>query len=272
MIVTCIKGGLGNQLFQYAVARRLAEFHKTELKLEISWYKAQKKKRHDYLLKHFNIQEDFISLSEINELRQVKEKHYHFDSSILNLEDNSYLVGYWQSKKYFLDIESRIRSEFTFKKDLKEDRGVVNSISSSNSVSLHVRRTDYIHRGTKIFGTCSLDYYHRCLEYIEERFKIDHVFVFSDDPVWTRENLQLKYPITYVTPVDVKENVCRDFCLMSLCKYHILANSTFSWWAAWLCQRNNKVVLAPEPWFLNPGPRNEKDLIPTTWIRIRREK
>lgn len=268
MIVVETKGGLGNQLFQYAVARRLAELHETELKLDVSWNKLYGA-RQDHYLGHFNTPENFASIQEIAQARRFKERYYHFDPDVLSLGDNVHLVGYWQSEKYFLEIEPIVRREFTLRNGLEEvDKELAASMFHSNSVSLHIRRTDYLPGG--IHGVCSPSFYLRCLACLEENFEIDHVFVFGDDIGWAQRSLQLIQPTVYVTPSDIRGNTCRDFYLMSLCKYHILANSTFSWWAAWLCQREDKVILAPRPWFLSPGNRDEKDLIPNTWVRIER--
>lgn len=290
MIITRLIGGLGNQLFQYAVGRHLAEIHKTELKIDTSGFEAYK--LHKYSLWPFNIQENFASSQEIRALTKrpnvervlsrtlrrpprttstyIRENlSFHFDPDILSLPNGVYLDGYWQSEKYFADIAGIIRREFTVKTPQKErDKELAELTASCDSVSLHIRRGDYVSnaRTNQILGTCDLDYYFHCVEYLAQTVKNPHLFIFSDDPEWARENLKLSYPMTLVDHNGADKNY-EDLRLMSECRHHIIANSTFSWWGAWLKPGKDKMVFAPKSW--HAGKKfDTTDLIPDEWTRI----
>ena len=290
MIITELNGGLGNQMFQYAVARRLAEVNHTELKLDIENLK--KDRLRTYELHHLNVNAQFAVYDDIaifkerskrkkikfyirqilsrKKLRNIKEKHFHFDESILFLKDNIYLQGYWQTEKYFKDISDIIRREFSLKEKLSEEsQQVAQKIKmSANSVSLHIRRGDYVTDTTtnSTHGTCSLDYYQKCVKKLAEKFSDLQLFVFSDDPEWVKVNLHFKYPTVFVNHNGV-ECAFEDMHLMSLCMHNIIANSSFSWWGAWLNNNPYKVVFAPKHWF-KKEEMNTKDLIPDSWIRV----
>jgi len=291
MIIVKLKGGLGNQFFQYAVARHLAEIHRTVLKMDISFFKTYE--LHTYSIWPFNIQENFASPEEVAALmfrRQgiaeriirrvlhkspkpaptyIREKElFHFDPDILNLPDGVYLDGSWQSEKYFADIAGIIRRKFTVKTpQAGKDKELAERIASCESVSLHIRRGDYLLPPyNSVHGTCSSDYYFRCVECLTQTIKHPHFFIFSDEPEWTRDNLKLSYPSTLVDHNGADKDY-EDLRLMSQCKGHIIANSTFSWWGAWLNQNPEKIVLAPKRWFKSDD-YNPKDLIPDEWIKV----
>jgi hypothetical protein len=290
MIIVKLKGGLGNQLFQYAVARHIAEIHKTFLKIDISLFETYK--LHAYSIGPFNIQENFASPEEVMALTvrklgiterairrvlrrspkfaptYIMEKHFYCDPDILNLPDGVYLDGYWQSEKYFADIAGIIRQEFTVKTpQTGKNKELAERMASCESVSLHIRRGSYtIPPYNSVHGTCSLDYYHRCVEYLSQKVKNPHFFIFSDEPEWARDNLKLHYPTTLVDHNSADKDY-EDLRLMSQCKHHIIANSTFSWWGAWLNQNPEKIVLVPKRWFKS-GDYDTKDLIPDKWIKV----
>jgi len=234
MIVVQLIGGLGNQMFQYAAARQLAEIHQTSLKIDISEFKEYK--THKYALMHFNIIEDFISKDELFGIEDIKERFFHFDSDFKKLPDNVRLKGYWQSEKYFVDIANIIRRELTIKEPLpSKDEEIAGCMRGCDSVSLHIRRADYLPNAYagQILEACSLDYYLCAVERVVRLVKDSHFFVFTDDKVWTRNNFKLSHPLTFVDHNGPDKNY-EDMRLMSLCKHHIIANSTFSWWGAWL--------------------------------------
>lgn len=290
MIIVKLKGGLGNQFFQYAVGRHLAEIHRTVLKMDISFFRTYE--LHTYSVWPFNIQENFASPEEVAALmfrRQgiaeriirrvlrkppkpaptyIREKYFHFDPEILKLPDNIYLDGYWQSEKYFADIAGIIRQEFTIKTPpAGKDKELGERIASCESVNLHIRRGSYLLPPyNSVHGTCSSDYYFRCAEYLAQTIKHLHFFIFSDEPEWARDNLKLSYPSTLVDHNGADKDY-EDLRLMSQCKHHIIANSTFSWWGAWLNQNPEKIVLASKRWFKSDD-HNPKDLIPDEWIRV----
>jgi hypothetical protein len=287
MIITKLKGGLGNQLFQYALGRRLAYFNNTDLKLDI--YEFKNNNIRTYRLGHFNIQENFASDEEINKLKRpsnklvairrklmpyykrpfILERFFHFDPNVLGAPNNIYLEGYWQSEKYFKDIEETIHHDFTLKHDLDPiNKEIAYNITSSESASLHIRRGDYVSamKINQIYGTCSLDYYHTAAKKLKGIIPEIHLFVFSDDPEWARENLKLEVPITFIDH-NGQDKDYMDLILMSLCHHHIIANSSFSWWGAWLCQNRDKIVFAPANWFKS-AEKDTRDLIPDSWHKI----
>lgn len=293
MIIVRLKGGLGNQMFQYAAARRLAHHHNTELKLDLSFLEGDQKgcTRRSFELCHFCIQAEIATSFEIAQLTesgkqllknivarfyQVSalaqynsnvyfEPHFHFDPTILNMPDNTLMDGYWQSELYFIDIADIIHHEFRFSSDMKgENQAVAEEILGVNAVSLHVRRGDYVQaaRISARHNICDLDYYLRAEEFVMQHVKSPVFYVFSDDPEWVKDNLALNSLARYVNHNNTKGY--EDLRLMSLCKHHIIANSSFSWWGAWLSTNSNKLVVAPTRWF-SDTTTNTSDLIPRSW-------
>ena len=264
MIIVKLIGGLGNQLFQYAMARRIAYVNKVHLKLDISSF--QNYRLHKYSMSHFSIIEDFSSAEEINRVKKVYEKSFSFNPNFLQIADNVYLEGYWQSEKYFKDIEDIIRKEYTLKDRVNSITKKISLIvKNKNSISIHVRRKDYIlnKQTYKFHGVCSQEYYANAIKKIANMISNPYFFIFSDDKPWTKKHLKIDLPHTFVTHNGPDKNY-EDLKLMSLCKHHIIANSTFSWWGAWLSMNKNKIVIAPKKWF-NIPEYNSSDLIPTGW-------
>lgn len=307
MIITRLIGGLGNQLFQYAAARRLAYHLEVPLKLDISGFTTYYTLR-TYNLHHFNIIEEFASpqdlrlvkksyisglkhpkkllketMSELKDpeyrknlfhpeksITLIKEKSHAFNPEIITLPDNVYLDGYWQNENYFKDIEEIIRNEFKLKvppSPLNEKIG--QKITETESVSIHVRRGDYVRNplARLTHGLCSLDYYQKAIDEIVCKIDRPHFYVFSDDPEWTKDNIKFTYPADYISHNDASKGY-EDLRLMRLCKHHIIANSSFSWWGAWLGSNGNSVVIGPSPWFNILG-HNDSDIMPESWIRIK---
>jgi hypothetical protein len=268
MIVIRLIGGLGNQCFQYAVGRHLSEIHHSELKIDISEFETYK--LHAYSLNNFNIIENFATAEDVAELKHVRENHFHFDSEILHLPNGIYLHGYWASEKYFANIADIIRRELTVKSPLSgRDKEIAEQITSCESVSVHIRRLDYLPNTytEQILEACSLDYYLYSIESIARNAKKSHFFVFSDDIEWSRGNFKLPHQITFVGHNGPDKNY-EDMRLMSLCKHNIIANSTFSWWGAWLNKYPDKMVFAPKKWFTEKARNSPRDLIPDLWIKV----
>jgi hypothetical protein len=289
MIIVKLIGGLGNQLFQYALGRHLCEIHKTRLKIDISGFETYK--LHKYSLWPFNIREDFASAEEVGAVaptgalgralakrwpkmwpKYIQGKQFYFDPAVLNLPDGVYLDGYWQSEKYFSDIAEVIRGEFSVKTPPQgKDKEMGDRISSCQSVSLHIRRGDYVSHAKTLqtHGFCGLEYYHRCIERIARMVDNPCFFVFSDAPDWACENLKLSHPVIAVNHNTADKNY-EDLRLMSRCKHHIIANSTFSWWGAWLNPAKDKIVIAPKQWFAPTARVSMKleDLFPAGWILL----
>lgn len=290
MIITRISGGLGNQMFQYAFGRELAVRHNTELKMDIGVY-TDPKQRHEpernYDLDIFNICATVASDEEIlvaakrvrndiadrvlNRLLGVKkghirEPHFHFSQDAYNSGDGAYLSGYWQSTKYFRESEQLLRSEFTFRDPMSENaRPIFDKIGQTNSVCVHVRRGDFV--VNPLNGLYGPDYYRKGEELISQRVTNPHYFVFSDDIEWCRANLTFAGPTRFVDDDFGPRKFRDDLRLMSACKHFMIANSSFSWWAAWLNPDPDKTVIAPTEWFRDPS-LDTKDLIPKEWLRI----
>jgi hypothetical protein len=294
MVVVELIGGLGNQLFQYAAGRQLAHLRKTELKLNNAAFETYT--LHNYSLQHYTIDAGIATAQEVQQLENTKtlflrgcakifkklginrpigktyrEKSLAYDPYFEKLPSTILLYGFWQSPKYFEAIRSILLEELAVNVPLADvNLEIAEKIKACNAVSLHIRRGDYVsNAGTlSVHGICDLDYYKRCIAIITKEVENPHFFIFSDDPEWTRENLKLDQPATFVTNNDANTNF-EDLRLMSLCKHNIIANSSFSWWGAWLNQNPEKIVLAPKIWFANEALNAQTtDLIPSNWRRV----
>ena len=299
MIVVGLMGGLGNQLFQYAAGRRLSLILDTELRLDLSFLHQRNVPGltyRPYLLDAFNIEgrpiegeelEAFLAKGTsgwkltLNDLamktvghhpfrnrRKFVERDRNFEPEVLALPDDRYLNGYFQSERYFQDIRGTLLKELSIKMDMdQKNREMAMRIGENVSVGIHVRRGDYYSNpNAKAVHAVDLsDYYRRAVPFIKERVGNCHFFVFSDEPEWAMDNLDLGKECT-VVDVNTPEQPVQDLRLMSLCQHFIIANSSFSWWGAWLSQNPDKIIIAPKRWFLDD--RNVKDRCPEEWIRI----
>lgn len=285
MIIVKLTGGLGNQMFQYAMGRNIALRNKTDIGLDISWFKdVIFNTPRTYRLGGFKIIERFSSIKfrkikaklsflekylPCHKKKYFKEKLiFSFDKNSLCLSGNVYLDGYWQHPKYFEDINDILKQEFRLKESLDENNKIIKMIKEKNSVSIHIRRGDYVNNevAKRFHGICSLDYYKKAIEIILGKIKIPHFFVFSDDITWAKQNLKINAPSFFITK-DYKFKDYEELIIMSWCKNHIIANSSFSWWAAWLCGNENKIIITPLKW-LNDASINTAGLIPDSWIKI----
>lgn len=295
MIIVNIRGGLGNQLFQYACARALSISTSQSLKIHHAKRISLNSHRDFMLSSIFNIKIKKSAAKDIKKVLGFSFPTYLLDIFLIKIfshlrpqnfitdlsfnafskelfsmnKKHIYLLGYWQSYKYFETFFQLFKEEFCFKKEFlkKNEKNIYfNSIVLSNSVSIHFRRGDYISNSSanKFHGTCSSSYYNSAIKFIIKKIKKPHFFIFSDDIEWAKAQV---YPLGLeITFVDNKEDYV-DFWLMSLCKNNILANSTFSWWAAWLNKNKSKIVIAPKKWFSDPSILTP-DLIPSNWFRI----
>lgn len=290
MIIVRITGGLGNQLFQYSTGRRLSGVRNAPLKLDISSFENQVLRKFE--LFHFNVSGELAKQEEIRKYKgsgfrkpfgriynliqhllpfymrsYIKERHFHFDPDILKVSGRAYLDGYWQSDKYFKDIEGILRKELTVKNEPDQiNLATINQIQQSESISIHVRRGDYLsNTNSQIYhDLCNGEYYQAAMEKISENVHQPHFYVFSDDINWVKNNLKFNHPVTYITHNSTEKDY-EDLRLMSYCRHHIIANSSFSWWGAWLCTNPDKLVYAPIKWF-NTTIKNTRDLLPGNWI------
>lgn len=287
MIIVNLKGGLGNQMFQYACGRALSLRHNNRpLKLDTFGLERANKVGdiyRPYTLSHFNIQENLATEMEIKMLKypfgifskirrytraKVLRKFYtEFIPDVLHWSGDIYLDGFWQSEKYFKDVESVIRTDFTLRTPLLEDAKEVKTkiVNASCPVSIHVRRGDYVN--SPMHDTQNISYYDEAVRRMLELFPHSHFFVFSDDISWVQKNISFPTEATFVSFFLLKDY--EELFLMSLCHHHIIANSTFSWWGAWLNESREKVVFAPKKWVNGPANYKKfKDIIPESWIRI----
>lgn len=300
MILVRFTGGLGNQLFQYALGYHLARKNNAVLKYDDSII-ADRSSSHE-LVTHrtldigevFSIQLQKATPEEVIyfngkanplnlfdkiwngflwRLRRhhlVIERSRSFDDSVLEIGDNKCIIGSWQSERYFSDISSEIKKLFVFKQPLlKISEALVNKIRTSNSVCLHVRRGDYVTSALykETIGALSLEYYNSASLIMKEKVTDPYLYIFSDDINWCKENLRLGSNHYFVEDEHAGTKASNYLQLMTLCKHFIISNSTFSWWAAWLGEKTTSVVIAPEKWFKSVELRNE-DLVPSRWIQI----
>ncbi len=296
MIIVKLIGGLGNQMFQYSLGRHLAVKYNAELKLDTAYLLDRRPRTdmvyRDYDLSIFTIDEKiatscevarftgnyssywkragFYLFKKINNPKIINEQFLHFDHTVLEVGASAYLAGFWQSEKYFKDVESIIRSDFMFKINLSPNsKELAHRIEAANAVCLNVRRADYITNplSSKYLGFIGLDYIHQAVETIAEKVDKPEFFIFSDDIEWCEQNIQLKHPYTIVSHTYAGAKFSDYLQLMTLCKHFIIPNSTFGWWAAWLCKHPDKIIIAPRNW-VKESSRYNKDLIPENWIQL----
>lgn len=283
MPIVKINGGLGNQMFQYAFGRSLALRRREELRLDLSVYQNEvfgDTPRH-YKLDRFAI----IALPvDASELKGIKKNIYlnlrqkiglklHKDFNVryhawLANSRGSYFEGFFQSYKYFSDQAGAIRNELVLREALTGNAfNLAEEIKTGQAVSIHVRRGDYVtnHKNLQGYGICSLEYYQQAIAKIMEQVNEPHFYFFSDDIQWVKNNLKINGPTTYVSEFDFDETVELD--LMSKCQHNIIANSTFSWWGAWLNRNPEKIVVAPKRW-VSVTPYSAEDLLPPEWLKI----
>jgi hypothetical protein len=274
MITVRLKGGLGNQMFQYALGRVLAIKNSAELKLDTSFLSLNFKSitKRTYNLDVFNIKAEITHSSYlISILRRIfksrgQEKSFQFDKNILSIGGEAYLDGYWQSPKYFERLEDMLKKDFILKNPLTHNTKILaEEIKNSNSLCVHVRRGDYV--GNKNHEVTDKDYYTRGIEYIKNHTQIDKIYVFSDDINWCRNNLSFEFPVMFVDNNYAGIYGEEHMYLMSKCKNFIIANSSFSWWGAWLSEYKDKIIVCPKQWFPDASV-STNDLIPESWVRI----
>ncbi len=277
MIIVKLVGGLGNQMFQYATARALAERHRCELKLDTSWFrKPGSDTRRSYGLRVFNTVKAQATKREINavkhrsgnKLDRILRSHFrgffplrksyffeesalHFSPEVLKLTDNSYLEGFFQYLAYFQSIEKILQDEFQFiKQPNKKNKLILDKIEIQNSVSVHIRRKDYISNKNyrSYFAHPSRLYYKKAMEMINRKVPSPDFYIFSDDIPWVKKHFKNNHNMHFISHNKGK-NDFEDMRLMQSCKHNITANSSFSWWAAWLNQNPHKIVITPRKWY-----------------------
>lgn len=288
MIITRISGGLGNQMFQYAIAKSMAKKNNDIFKLDISFYPKQILRK--YELNYFNIEENIASKEECENLRGSEEFIYKvknklgldinrpkpytfennitlFDKELYDKNGDIYLDGFWQNENYFKSIREVIINDFTPKNRISNEANKhLHDITSVNSVSLHIRRGDYVadEHTSSVHGICGLDYYNNAIEYISDKIENPAFYIFSDDIAWCKENFDF---IKNKIFIDDTKSAIDDLELMKNCKHNIIANSTFSWWGAWMNTNDKKIVIAPKVWFIDEKWKNLSIAL-NDWIKI----
>lgn len=285
MIIVKIIGGLGNQMFQYAYAKALQQ-KGYEVKIDVSAFNTYTL-HGGYQLDKYNIDLEATTTVENNQFYKnsivskllkklglyyskiIEEKSLFFDENLLRVEDDKYIQGYFQSEKYFLDIREVILKQFTMISNITSySKQVEKSIlNSQNSCSIHIRRGDFTNSVNKnLHGICNIEYYEKAIQLMNNKEENINYFIFSDDIDWVKDNLK----VNNAAYIDSEEKRLphEDIYLMSLCKNNIIANSSFSWWGAWLNQNDKKIVIAPKRWFADEKMyAQSKDIICKSWIK-----
>jgi len=284
MIIVRLQGGLGNQLFQYAAGKALATQLNKPFKLE-TITSLRKDKRRGLALNDLQTKFELASKKEIKEfihfpllyrhpVSLVKagkniyhEPHFHFDQKFFDINDPVFLDGFWQSPLYFKGVEPAIREDFTVRPGLIKnvvDKG--REIEAKLSIAVHIRRGDFLNsKITAYHGVLDAFYFEKAIGLLKDKIPGASVYFFSDDIVWVKQNLFMDRNTELVS--SYTQSAIEDFYLMSKCKHNIIANSSFSWWPAWLNTNPGKIVIAPKKWFADSSI-NTTDLIPADWIRI----
>lgn len=295
MIFVQMLGGLGNQMFEYACARKIAHETGDIIKLDLSLY-IDREVLNIFKLNRFNTNFAIASEEEIFKVKNeipssliskliakinlpettysksshLKCREFHTPIRVKKKVDDIYLEGYWADPFYFHGIEEIIREEYRLKDELTpSNMEVAHLINCCDSISVHIRRGDYLAKN-QFFHSLTLDYYKTAIKWFNEKLMDPKYFFFSDDINWVRENFNIKNS-NYVD-INLADEEYYDLYLMSLCKHNIIANSTFSWWGAWLNNHPDKIVIAPQKWYNNQIAQNyyesSKSFIPEAWIKI----
>lgn len=294
MIIVRLCGGLGNQLFQYAVGKQLAVMNNLPLKLDVSWVELPDVRK--YRLQFYNISdpiasarevEDYLAVYESQSLyarlyrkiqnRLPKRKRRYFQESdfwayepdLLRITSSVFLEGFWQHHAYFEKLHPQVLQSIRLKDAYKaESYPVLEEIKKdSTAVSLHIRRGDYVSDpyNLSFFGVMSPAYYHKAADYLQKRVQNPTFYIFSDDLTWAREHLQLNAPMVFVDIANGEKEYL-ELEAMSQCRHNIIANSSFSWWGAYLNQNPDKIVIAPEQWVAEEGLKDKVHIQMPSWL------
>ncbi|MEL6718065.1 MAG: alpha-1,2-fucosyltransferase [Bacteroidota bacterium] len=292
MIVVRLKGGMGNQMFQYAFGKRMASVLNTELRLDLSALLDRSKEGivfRDFDLDIFDLEPKFLTSPKllrtlykskssavakqmkrrsISGKQYIEEAHFHvMEELIQNPINNALYNGWWQSERYFEEVKDILRKEFAFKDAiLPISENLFNQIKNTNAVCLNVRRTDFLTNDT--LNATNLAYFQNASQYMIQNLENPHFYVFSDDLMWCEKNIEIEgYPVIYVQH-DMKGRKFGNYLqLMKNCKHFIIPNSSFAWWATWLNENPDKIVIAPKMWFTDPQ-YDTADLVPSNWVRM----
>jgi hypothetical protein len=274
IVLVTLRGGLGNQMFQYAVGRSIAETHGRALVLDDLALRADHpgRTKRDYALGMLNIQaqltsEKPIELAASRAVVVQPRRGFHDNVLCPNSSSQLELHGFWQDERYFADIAHLLRNDFRMKPGPWDHSEWEPRIAATRSaVCVHVRRQDYLTSSTLDF--VGQAYYERAVMAMAHRVTDAHFFIFSDDLAWCKDNLALRQPHSLVEHDTHSGNSAyADLKLMTLCRHFIIANSSFSWWAAWLGTDPRKIVMAPQHWF-HDVPSDSREITPPGWLRV----
>lgn len=298
MVTVYLRGGLGNQMFQYAAALAVAKKNCTVVHMDTVFLNDRTPRRQfayrTYDLGVFALEQRFTHLGALSntlpipgvwmaldlasikiadvlgvqKLVRVEDDHAYVPEAA-NAKGNVFLWGRWQNEKYFHDVEHDVREAFVFRTPLEgEARAIAARMAGDRSVSLHVRRGDFaaLKAAQTLHGKTNLEYYQDATKYIMGKVKNPQFFVISDDITWCKENIKLDAPVEYLSAETAGPHDAYHLQLMSLCRHHIIANSTFSWWGAWLDPRPGKIVVAPARWYADREEQPEMAL--SGWVKL----
>jgi hypothetical protein len=290
MFIVNIQGGLGNQLFQYAFAKSLETKRNAVVLLDpapLTSRAANLQPRRSYALDLFNARIRLLTTADKEQLLasapvtcRVTERFTGFRPEILQQAEFpvTILDGYWQCERYFADVAGMLRDDFTLKRESACDAELRSAARQPGSVCVHVRRQDYVRPEGGHLGFVGADYFRRAARELAYRVQRAHFLVFSDEPEWCRQNLDLQHPHHFVEYRPGVSEAANMLVTMSHCRHFIISNSTFSWWAAWLGAAPDRIVIAPAGWFPHersaahqaehPRGHSSKDLVPNGWIRL----
>ena len=292
-IYSYLQGGLGNQMFQYAIARALSEHYQSSFLLDRSWFDLPQIETtpRPYQLKFLKIQkvaqttvgfpkrpkrlkrllQQFLSFGPIV---YYQRNAFEFDAELLNLDGlgqrDLFLFGYWQAFPYLEPIKMILQQEFKTQQPISAHyQSYLKQIGASESVMLHIRRGDYVNSpsAAKFHGALTLSYYQQAIEELLLNKPNAHFFIFSDDLPWAKEALPKDLQITFVENALQADAAAQELQLMYACKHHIIANSSLSWWGAWLKQDCGGFVFAPNRW-ISDSSLDLSTLLPAHWQKI----
>lgn len=272
MKIIKLQGGLGNQLFQCAYGLAYEQRNDETVMFDFSWYYNSDKSfgglvsNRKFMLDRFNTNikiatEDLVKSIKQNKLNIIVENGPEYDSNLLQISGNKYIKGFFQNEQYFKDYKQLIVNNFKLFSSLNtKNARMLEYIQNTNSISIHIRRGDYLNL-SNIYAQCTLSYYMDAIKYCINVFKDVHFYVFSDDMEWVKSSLQINVPVSYID-FNSQDECYFDLWLMKNCKHNIVANSSFSWWSAWLNENPTKLVIAPKKWYV----QNSVNVCSTDWL------
>lgn len=290
-VIARIEGGLGNQLFQYAAARSLADRLGCDLMLDLRGL--ERNGDRPFQLDLYRIRAAVAPMELLAELPDWRSSRagrlrsalsqrlpsffdfpvfwpqtFAFDPRFARILRPAFLVGYWQSEKYFDWNRKRLLQDIQLVAPMVATEPWLEHIRGTHSVALHVRRGDYVSNSAaaQFHGLCDMDYYRKAIGALRGQFPDIEIFVFSDEPDWARQNLQFGVPM-HIVDANPPDKGHLDMELMRHCHHHVIANSSFSWWGAWLCEHTGQRVYAPSCWFADAGV-DTSDVVPARWTKL----